>query len=159
MIVEAIFIWWDSKEYIQVSMSPKQVELCGYDQKTIPKIIIDFKRELKWKNHMQFYSFSWKNLRKEIKRKKRRSKAFVLLKISGVKVFYCDVIQVKNTISLYKYTINAFKERTISVCRERQCLPNRAWSCIKDSSLRNQRWYVTIISPDPQHDVISGHSP
>ena len=78
-------------------------------------------------------------LEKESNAKNRRSKAFVLLKISGVKVFYCDVIQVKNTISLYKYTINAFKKRTISFCRERQCLPNRAQSCIKDSSLRNQR--------------------
>ena len=34
-------------------------------------------------------------LEKKSNAKNRRSKAFVLLKISGVKVFYCDVIQVE----------------------------------------------------------------
>ena len=64
-------------------------------------------------NHMQFYSFSRKNLRKEIA-KNRRSKAFVLLKISGVEVFYCDVIQVKNTISKLAI-MQIFKVLTLSV--------------------------------------------
>ena len=34
------------------------------------------KGELKWKNLMQFYSFSRKNLRKEIERKKTEDKSF-----------------------------------------------------------------------------------
>ena len=42
--------------------------------------------------------------------KKRRSFAYVVLEIYRVENFYCDVIQCKKTLSLYKSTIKSNKE-------------------------------------------------